>query len=64
MVCVHEQQCKGHCILGAKGEPISFYKIEEEVSMKFLNERTLLMGERTLERIAIIGGGPAGITIA
>lgn len=64
MVCVHEEQCKGHCVLGVKGEPISFYKIEEEVSMKFLNERTLLMGERNLERIAIIGGGPAGITIA
>lgn len=64
MVCVHEEQCKGHCILGKKGAPISFYKIEEEVSMKFLNERTLLMGERNLQRVAIIGGGPAGITIA
>lgn len=63
-VCVHEEQCKGNCILGIKGEPIEFHKIEEEISMAFFEHQTLESSKKDKGRIAIIGGGPAGLTIS
>ena len=64
MVCVHEDQCKGNCVLGAKGDPIAFHKIEEEISKAYFEHHAFKRSTRHLGRIAIIGGGPAGITIA
>jgi glutamate synthase (NADPH/NADH) small chain len=64
MVCVHEDQCKGNCVLNAKGEPVAFHRIEEEVSKLYLENHKLSPSLRDKGRIAIIGGGPAGITIA
>lgn len=64
LVCPHEDQCKGNCIKGIKGEPIRFHDIEEEISMKYLNEVKFENVPKNKDRIAIIGGGPAGITIA
>jgi glutamate synthase (NADPH) small chain len=64
LVCVHEDQCKGNCIRGIKGEPISFHEIEYEVSKKYLEEIRFENLPKKKDRIAIIGGGPAGITIA
>lgn len=64
MVCIHEEQCKGNCVLNAKGSPIAFHKIEEEVSKRYLENHKLSPSKKDKGRIAIIGGGPAGITIA
>lgn len=64
LVCIHEKQCNGNCIRGIKGTSIDFYKIEEEISMRYLNEVKFENLPKTKSRIAIIGGGPAGITIA
>lgn len=64
MVCVHEDQCKGNCILNVKGEPIEFYKIEKEISHAYFMQNKLTTINRTKGKIAIIGGGPAGITIS
>lgn len=64
IVCPHEDQCAGNCIRGIKGEPIPFYEIEEEISKNYLNNIKLDKINGTKDRIAIIGGGPAGITIA
>ncbi|OPX47036.1 NAD(P)-dependent oxidoreductase [Clostridium thermobutyricum] len=64
IVCPHEEQCAGSCIRGIKGEPIHFYEIEEEVSGKYLETLNLKKGQGNRDRIAIVGGGPAGITIA
>lgn len=64
LVCPHEDQCKGNCIKGIKGEPIRFHDIEEEISMKYLNEIKFENIPKNKDRIAIVGGGPAGITIA
>ena len=64
IVCPHEEQCAGSCIRGIKGEPIHFYEIEEEVSGKYLETLNLKKGQGSRDRIAIVGGGPAGITIA
>lgn len=64
IVCNHEAQCAGHCVLGKKDTPVQFYEIEKFVSDAFLSrirpERKPLNGKRA----AIIGSGPAGITVA
>jgi glutamate synthase (NADPH/NADH) small chain len=32
IVCPHEDQCRGNCIRGIKGEPVHFHEIEYEIS--------------------------------
>lgn len=64
LVCIHEDQCKGNCIRGIKGEPINFHEIEQEISKKYLEETKFENMPKDKDRIAIVGGGPAGITIA
>lgn len=64
IVCPHEDQCRGYCIRGIKGEPIRFHEIETEISDKFLNEMEIEIVPKTKDRVAIVGAGPAGITIA
>ena len=64
LVCIHEDQCKGNCVRGIKGEPINFHDIEQEISTKYIEEVKFENIRKDKDRIAIIGGGPAGITIA
>ena len=64
IVCPHEDQCKGNCIRGIKDEPVRFCDIEREISTEYLNNISLVKEAELNERIAIVGGGPAGITIA
>ena len=64
VVCPHEDQCKGNCIRGIKGEPVSFCEIEELISNAYLKKIKLEKTAERNERIAIIGAGPAGITLS
>lgn len=64
IVCPHENQCAGHCIRGIKSEPIHFYEMEEELSKKYLNDVKFEKPLANRDKIAIVGGGPAGITVA
>ena len=64
VVCPHEDQCKGNCIRGIKGEPIRFHDMEYEISKRYLDNLKLENIEKTKDRVAVVGGGPAGITIA
>lgn len=64
IVCPHETQCKGNCIVGIKGEPVSFCDIERYVSEQYLEELSIIKPESNGKRIAIVGSGPAGITVA
>lgn len=64
LVCPHENQCKGNCIRGIKGEPVEFYKIENYISTRFLDYAKVKTIEADKDRIAVVGAGPAGITIA
>ncbi len=64
MVCPHEDNCMGNCILGIKGEPIDFPSIEREVSSKYLRDGVFVQEREAEGRIAIIGSGPSGITLA
>ncbi|WP_396334872.1 NAD(P)-dependent oxidoreductase [Clostridium sp.] len=64
IVCPHEDQCKGNCIRGIKDEPVSFCDIERHISKYYLENIRLEKENGLDERVAIVGGGPAGITIA
>ena len=64
IVCPHEDQCKGNCIRGIKSEPVSFCEIEEYISREYLYQVKFDKVESRSERIAIIGAGPAGITLS
>ncbi|MGL4652351.1 NAD(P)-dependent oxidoreductase [Cetobacterium sp.] len=64
IVCPHEEQCKGHCIKGIKETPVEFPLIEKEISTKYLSTLPLDKKKSNNIDVAIIGGGPAGITAA
>lgn len=65
MVCPHEDQCFGHCIKGIKKDPVEFYKIEEFISREFLKTGKITIKEEPKnQRVAVVGSGPAGLTIA
>lgn len=63
-VCPQENQCEGHCVLGRKGSPVHISAIEEYISSYFLNIYKPRKSLANKGRVAIIGSGPAGITIA
>ena len=66
-VCPQESQCESKCVLGKKGEPIAVGRLE-----RFAADYELAAGEvRTPEKpkatgkkVAIIGAGPSGLTVA
>jgi len=64
LVCPHSELCEGHCIRGIKSTPIEIGRIEHYVSDYYLNVMDLKPEKKLDHRIAIIGSGPAGITIA
>ncbi len=64
IVCNHEAQCRGHCVLGKKGTPVQFYEIEKFVSDGYLDRYRPNQIEKKGKRCAVIGSGPAGLTAA
>lgn len=64
LVCPHEKQCEGHCVLGKKGNSVKFGSIENYISEYYLNVLGCKPVEKNNKKIAIIGSGPAGISIA
>ena len=64
LVCNHENQCEGHCVLGKKGAPVHFSMIENYISSYYATQMTEGPKESNGIKAAIIGSGPAGITIA
>lgn len=63
-VCNHEAQCAGHCVLGRKDTPIQFYNIEHFVSDAYLSRMKIPASPCKRKRVAVIGSGPAGLTVA
>lgn len=64
LVCNHENQCEGHCVRGIKGEPVHFSSIENYISDSCFERLDLSVPEWNGMKAAVIGAGPAGITIA
>ena len=63
-VCHQENQCEGHCVLGAKKMPVFISAIEKYISDFYLNIYHPVPSTGENGKVAIIGSGPAGITIA
>ena len=64
MVCNHGDQCAGHCVLGIKGTPVPFYQIEQFISDAYLDRIKVQPVPANGKRVAVIGSGPAGLTVA
>lgn len=74
-ICPHQKQCQGSCIRGIKGKSVSIGELEA-----FVFEKTKAIGFNLLDcwqdeikinrqknvnkKVAIIGGGPCGLTAA
>ena len=64
-ICPHEKQCQGSCVRGIKGEPVQIGNMEAFIGDKSIQENWKLEKEADKnEKIAIVGGGPSGITAA
>lgn len=64
LICNHEKQCEGHCVLGKKGVAVHFSTIEQYISSAYAPKMVRGPQEWNGMRAAVIGSGPAGITIA
>ena len=64
LVCNHERQCEGHCVLGRKGQPVHVSSIENYISDTCLERIDVQCQPKNGKKVAVIGAGPAGITIA
>lgn len=64
LVCDHEKQCEGPCVKGIKGEPVHISSIENYISDTCFDRMKLEQLPKNGKRIAVVGAGPAGITIA
>lgn len=64
LVCDHQRQCFGNCVLNFKQEPIHFYAIEQELSLSYLKTVHFTLNKGNKGKIAVVGSGPAGISCA
>lgn len=64
IVCPHEKHCEGHCVLNKKFTPVSVGEIENYISDRYIKNITLKKTKQKKQNIAIVGAGPAGISLA
>jgi len=66
-VCPQEEQCEKLCVLGVKGEPVAVGRLERFVADYERNSGKIKVPEmapKTGKRAAVVGAGPAGLTVA
>jgi glutamate synthase (NADPH/NADH) small chain len=66
-VCPNEFQCEGSCVRGKKGDPVAIGMLERFlVDWMVLNKKNLFKPCQLDkgQKVAIVGSGPAGITVA
>lgn len=65
-VCPHEKQCEAHCILAKKNNAINIGSLEMFIAdfAESNNLSPLPPSAGTRGKVAVIGSGPAGLTIA
>ncbi len=66
-VCPQEDQCEKVCILGKKGEPVAIGRLERFAADYERQSGQISIPDKappTGRRIAVVGAGPAGLTIA
>ncbi|MFQ6131101.1 MAG: NADPH-dependent glutamate synthase [Armatimonadota bacterium] len=66
-VCPQEEQCETTCVLGVKGEPVAVGRLERFVADWEREHGKVEVPQRrppTGKRVAIVGSGPSGLTVA
>ena len=66
-VCPQEEQCEAVCILSKKDQPVAIGRLERfaaDYELKQGEVRTPVLGSPTGQRVAVVGAGPAGLTVA
>ncbi len=64
LICNHADQCEGHCIQGKRGSAIHISDIENYISDTYFDKMKIQCAPPNGKMAAIIGSGPAGITVA
>lgn len=66
-VCPYENQCEGNCVLGKKNEPVGIGRLERFLADWERREQKhskIQLPQPTGKKVAVVGGGPAGLTVA
>ena len=66
-VCPQESQCEAVCLLGKKGEPVAIGRLERFAAEWEASKAKIELPELsrpTGKKVAVIGAGPAGVTVA
>lgn len=66
-VCPHEFQCEGSCVRRKKGDPVAIGMLERYIVDWMVSHNLNMTQECALpkdKKVAIIGSGPAGMTVA
>lgn len=66
-VCPQEVQCESKCILGKKDEPVAIGRLERFAADYEREKGEIYIPEKapkTGKKVAIVGSGPAGLTVA
>lgn len=66
-ICPHKSQCEGTCVRGIKGESVNIGELEAYIGdLAIKNNYSIpkFTNELKNEKIAIIGGGPTGLSCA
>jgi len=66
-VCPQESQCEGQCVLGKKNEPVAVGNLERFIADWEAKQSECVMCEMqpaTGKKVAVVGAGPAGLTVA
>ena len=64
-ICPHFQQCQGKCVKGISYNAVEIGKLESIIGdIALENNWTISVPKKTKHHVAVIGGGPAGLTCA
>ncbi len=66
-VCPQENQCEEACVLGIKEKPVAIGRLERFVAdfeRKMELVKVPIINKNTGKKIAVVGSGPAGLTVA
>ena len=64
-ICPHQKQCKGSCVRGIKSTPVNIGDLEAfigDIAIKENYKIAEINNKNKNKKIAVIGGGPAGLT--
>lgn len=65
-VCPQERQCESKCVRGKNGEPVAIGRLERFTADTHMNQNESIIRKPVSNghKVAVVGGGPAGLTCA